>query len=329
LAASALGDMMPVEGYDLWQWNGFSRWFPPVASSAAAGGSGSAARSAAADSQVSQSGGTVKFAGYNAWQGSGSGGSPSYASAPATASESASALSSSSLFPLVSPTANDALISAAVYQTWQWNGFQRSSPMAALTAPATVAAASPLLSASSGGLAASSLAAGGTASLSGYIFVDVNSNDGAVTTADWAIIGAKIALTRDSDPPIIGYTNANGAYSFSGLLPGTYAITMLTPCSLPGQDRLGYLRDASGNPVSTGAGTASRDKFSDIVLLDGYTGVGYDFAELAYPINLISKRLLLNDSEPIPNIPEPSSLVVLATAALSLAAFLWRRGAPR
>jgi hypothetical protein len=44
-----------------------------------------------------------------------------------------------------------------------------------------------------------------------------------------------------------------------------------------------------------------------------------------YPIQLISKRLLINTNPGIHFVPEPSSLVLLALGFLGVSVYRWRR----
>jgi hypothetical protein len=112
------------------------------------------------------------------------------------------------------------------------------------------------------------------------------------------------------------------------LAPGDYNITLLTPCCQPGQCSLGTLTDSNGNLVTTGNGTMTAGSFSGIQIDDGTTGSNYNFADLAYPITLLSKRMLLNSSDPIIHtIPELGSFVLLVMASLTCAGFAWRRRA--
>ncbi len=167
---------------------------------------------------------------------------------------------------------------------------------------------------------------GGTASLSGFVYLDASPDTNKMTNADWAILGAEIALTRDNDPPLIVYSKQDGSYSLSGLFPGTYTVTLLTPSPSPGTDTLGEVFDENGQVVSTGTGTVGQNQFSSIQILDGYTAKDYNFTELVFPISLINKRMLLNDSPPILHtVPEPGSLALLAIGGLVFVGLMRRR----
>ena len=151
-------------------------------------------------------------------------------------------------------------------------------------------------------------------------------------TSDWAIAEAKISLTRDGsdDPPMIAYSNTDGSYSFSFTPPTSsdkYSIAMLTPSELPGQVNLGKLSDGDGKPVDPiywGTPDNANDKFYGIGMLDGFTGVNYNFAEAAYPFSLISKRMLINGGI-IHTVPEPGTTVLLVIAGLMVGGLAWRR----
>ena len=173
----------------------------------------------------------------------------------------------------------------------------------------------------------------GTATLSGYVFVDVDPNDGYMNNTDWVVIGAKVELIPDAGNPIITYTGPDGAYGFSNLPAGTYSIVMQTPCSAPGTDTVGELRNASGHLVSPGLVNETTRTFYNIILGDGlgnghtmilgdglgngYAGAWYNFADLLYPVDLVSKRLFINAAPPVHHtVPEPGTLALLAMAGL-------------
>jgi hypothetical protein len=171
-------------------------------------------------------------------------------------------------------------------------------------------------------------------SLSGVVYYDANFN-GVRDSSDWAIRDAIVSLTAAStDTVLIATTDANGAYTFKNLTADDYTITLLTPSTAPGVTNVGLLTDVNGSPVFTGLGVAINESIADIQLKDGYTGVTYDFGQYTYPTNLISKRMLLNENPGIPNtpdaplppVPEPGTLSLLAVAGLCLTGFVRRRG---
>lgn len=213
---------------------------------------------------------------------------------------------------------------------WQWNGFSRSSPPVtskpATSAPQTSVTSLLTFSALAQPVVANDV--GGTASLSGYVYFDVDPNDGIMGDTDWAIADAEIGLTQvgSSQPVPLAYTHTDGSYSFTGLAPGEYTITMLTPSSPSDQYCVPELLDKDGNKEYVGEPTTNA--FSHITLDDGYVGRYYSFAELSYPIALISKRMMLNSSPRVihtHSIPEPGTLVLLAMAGLFFGGLAWRR----
>ena len=165
------------------------------------------------------------------------------------------------------------------------------------------------------------------ASLSGFVYLDVDPDDGAMNTFDWTIPGATLALFLDSNlasPLMTTMTDMDGSYVFDeGFLAGsnTYTISLITH-SYAGQPHVGNL-----------GGTADKDnhRITDILLAAGDTGTSYNFAEFGYPIDLVSKRLLMDKPPPI-HAPEPGSLVLLAVGGLvlgALAAIRCRRRKPQ
>ncbi len=234
------------------------------------------------------------------------------------------------------------------YNAWRWSGSATVPSLAPPQTSSTIAshyAASTASSSSAASLVVASLiyseVAGsfnfgvGTASLSGLVFYDKNGNGlQDISQNDWGIAGATIALTKvgSNSPALNLLSNSDGSFKFTGLPAGTYTLAMLTPSSAPGQDVLGVVQNKSGNIVAANAGTVTTDMFSNIILGDGYTGINYAFAEASYPISLISKRMMLN-SDPgyarpqiVQEVPEPSSLLLLAIVGLALGMCLARRG---
>ena len=75
---------------------------------------------------------------------------------------------------------------------------------------------------------------------------------------------------------------------------------METPSDVVGQDngKAQLVVDANGNIISVGsAGRAAPNAFNNIALGNGQTGLNFNIAEAAYPVTLVSARMLLNSAE--------------------------------
>lgn len=123
------------------------------------------------------------------------------------------------------------------------------------------------------------------ASLSGFVWDDTANNDGVKQTGEAGISGATVHLTGTDD---LGHavnraatTDTAGAYNFSSLRPGTYALAEDQPA--------GYAdgKDTIGTP----GGTAGNDQFTGIVLAAGVAGANNNFGErfLAVAYTLVVK----------------------------------------
>ena len=114
------------------------------------------------------------------------------------------------------------------------------------------------------------------ASISGQVYQDVN-RDGALNGNDLAIPNVPVALNgADAFGNAVSRTTATdaaGAYSFAGLLPGNYLVTETQPA--------GYQQ--GNNTVGSLGGTVNGDQFN-VAVKDGDAGVHYDFGETVAPV---------------------------------------------
>jgi hypothetical protein len=108
-------------------------------------------------------------------------------------------------------------------------------------------------------------------SLSGVVFSDFN-DDGQVDLGEQGIAGVRIALDGadflGNPVHLTLTTDGDGAYVFSGLLPGSYTTTETQPA--------GYTQGI--NTVGTGGGTVSVDQFT-VNLAAGLDALNYNFGE--------------------------------------------------
>ncbi len=125
-------------------------------------------------------------------------------------------------------------------------------------------------------------------SLAGNVYVDANDN-GVRDTGEEGIQGVNIALAgTDVGGNAVtrtATTDANGDYSFTNLLPGTYSLTQTQPTGFA---------DGEANPGTgaTNAGTPGDNTISNIVLGNSPTAIAFNFGELEAP-TVFSKRLFL------------------------------------
>jgi hypothetical protein len=159
------------------------------------------------------------------------------------------------------------------------------------------------------------------ASLFGVVFFDPNHN-GQLDNLEWAISGVTIELWKNGQAAPVATTtvSSTGQYSFLDILPGTYTLKNTTSGNwLPVP---GTIYPTSGSVKTTGLGTGDTDQsdITDIVLAAGDKGINYFFAAQDYPIQLLSKRMLLASSlnEQTHAVPEPSSAIMLIVAAIAV-----------
>ena len=112
--------------------------------------------------------------------------------------------------------------------------------------------------------------------LRGVVYFDANSN-GVIDPGEPGLPGVTITLTGVNDLGqsinVATTTDANGAYAFGLLRPGTYAITETHPAGLvDGQDSIG-----------SQGGLVAQDRLYNIQLASGINGVNNNFAETLAP----------------------------------------------
>jgi hypothetical protein len=227
------------------------------------------------------------------------------------------------------------------YYSWQWGGFSGSaSAYASASAARSSQHVSQLSSLfltlttpvkqSDSDVSSSAI---GTAMLSGVVYYDVN-GDGIRDDTDWGIRDATVTLSAaNSEMQETTTTDAYGAYSFENLAPDEYTVTLSTPSEQPETASVGLIDDANDVQIASGVGTATTTSISGILLDAGNKAVAYDFPQLQYPTNLISKRILTSKNPglqhttagPIPDVPEPGTLTLLALAGLSMSGFFRRQ----
>ncbi len=115
------------------------------------------------------------------------------------------------------------------------------------------------------------------AGISGYVYVDLN-NNGIKDANETGIAGAIVTATKTSDGTSIpATTDANGQYSFIGLIPGTYTVTETQP---------GFYTD--GRDTRFGVDSAYNDKFVGIALAPSAGETGFNFGEQGIRSDFIS-----------------------------------------
>ncbi|XAH23732.1 IPTL-CTERM sorting domain-containing protein [Xylophilus sp. GW821-FHT01B05] len=115
--------------------------------------------------------------------------------------------------------------------------------------------------------------AGGVAALSGNVYHDRNDN-GAIDAGEEGIAGVelRLSLLTGNGLVVVGTTttDANGHYSFTNLVPGTYTVTEVQPAGW---------NDGKDTAGSKGGSTSVNDVISGIALVAGDNATDYNFGE--------------------------------------------------
>jgi hypothetical protein len=128
-------------------------------------------------------------------------------------------------------------------------------------------------------------------SLSGFVYVDSNDN-GVKDSGEAGVSGATVTLTGANDQgTTINQTQTtagDGSYSFQGLRPGTYTVTLSQPA--------GYFQGKDA--VGSAGGNAGNNQLSNVALSSGVNAVNYNFGELT-PASLAGFVYLDSDNDGI------------------------------
>jgi hypothetical protein len=168
-------------------------------------------------------------------------------------------------------------------------------------------------------------------SLSGVVYLDRNQN-GKIDANEFAINTATVQLFNANDLTTAlatQFTDSHGGYTFANLAPGSYVVRSVTPSATNPTPTVGFITDSlNQQSILSGLGTAdeSQSQIESIALNAGYVAQNYNFAMASYPVQLISKRMLLaSGGEPayqVNIVPEPGTLLLLLTTGLTLG--LWQ-----
>ena len=109
-------------------------------------------------------------------------------------------------------------------------------------------------------------------SISGHVYYDAN-NNGKFDATETGIADVTMTLTGPGGP-LTTKTDANGAYAFNNLTPGTYAVAETQPAH--------YLNniDTAGTKGGTVHNVLGDENINAITLASGDAGQNYDFGEL-------------------------------------------------
>jgi SdrD B-like domain len=167
------------------------------------------------------------------------------------------------------------------------------------------------------------------ASVSGVVFYDANQN-GKLDSNEYAISGGNIELYQGNNLYATTKVNDTGQYFFKNLPAGNYSIHNTTDGTwLPVPGVINSLNSTSiVNPTDIN----NDGEIDNVVLTAGDQAQMYNFAAQYYPIQLLSKRMLLASAGPgssgnplIIAVPEPATAVMLGFAAIAFILMAARR----
>src|SRR5205823_5167895 len=137
------------------------------------------------------------------------------------------------------------------------------------------------LGAAGAGSAANNFSAVRPASLSGHVYADLTPANGVRDAGEPGIAGVTLTV---SGTDFLGnavtqvlVTDANGAYTTTTLLPGTYQVDETQPAGVAdGTESVGTV---AGAPRGTANPASVNDRIGGIALVSEEAGIDYDFGE--------------------------------------------------
>ena len=144
-----------------------------------------------------------------------------------------------------------------------------------------------------------------TASLSGFVYADVD-NSGTKDSCEMGLRDVTVVIdgVDDQGSNLVNrsvITSGDGSYEFTGLFPGIYSLTEITPEI--------YIEGKANKPGTAGGIAVGSNQFAEIVLAGGVAGTNYNFCEWGLRPEFISKR-------PYLVVPEPSTMCMLLVLSL-------------
>jgi hypothetical protein len=162
------------------------------------------------------------------------------------------------------------------------------------------------------------------ASLSGVVFYDSNQN-GKLDNNEYAISGGNVELFSGNTLVATAKVSSVGQYSFNNIAAGTYSIHNMTAGDwLPAP---GIIHDINQTSI-TSLATGDNSEIDNVVLNAGDQGTLFNYGAQYYPIQLLSKRMLLASAPDQPfmqAVPEPGTAVILSFAAIAFIIMAARR----
>jgi hypothetical protein len=165
-------------------------------------------------------------------------------------------------------------------------------------------------------------------SLSGVLFYDKDHDNTVDVGLDFSIPWSQVELYKDNVLVKTTTTDSSGFYYFYNLVPGNYGVRNTVDGNfIPVTGRVASITNKDISEL--GEPDAEKDGIYNITLSSGDQAYLYNFAAQAYPMQLISKKMLLASSAGtaiVQAVPEPSTFIMLVSAGIVFgAARVYRR----